>query len=334
MRIVAVLALVTLTACQPSDCPVGRPGRTYVPAPEFLLVWTDFSGALIASESGATIQLPSTSARCWSTRTLGIRNVGRASGTFVLSPPSAQFQYDAGPYVLGPAEQVTFDLRIDASGEPLAVLTHELRLEKDLDECSPGSTATFTLSSQVVVSSLDGPVIDFGAVVLGDSKRLEMANVSGLSGDYSADDGGVRFAPMREGTQSIRADWTSDSQCLPIAARLIGDGVADPFGASPASIDFGATPIGTQVERDVEFEVWTTDQPVPRLSALTSSDYSFVERWSESTAPLRGDAGLSPARHVLTLRFQPTQAGAQSGALEFAIGNRLRTIPFRGVGGP
>jgi hypothetical protein len=125
----------------------------------------------------------------------------------------------------------------------------------------------------------------------------------------------VTFNPSSAGARPGTLTVASDDPANPVLtiplSGFAATSLASRFDADASRVDFGSVTAGQS--KDTAFTVRNTGGAALVISSVTSSNPAFTA--IAPVAPIRVEAG---AQQVVTLRFSPTAAGAQSGTITFA----------------
>ena len=305
-------------------------------------------------------------------------------GTFVDDPSpvfSVAFEQET---VVGSGESVEFDIHYTPpviEGQPQVV--HETVLTMTSGDTEVGKeNASIVLKGTAVSGECDLPVsLDFGAVTRGETysltydfvnqrpieTRAYLGAVESQQGDgiftVSPDSprGEFLLAAMRTKTATFSFKPTEAREyiatvrmrraegCPEKPVRLIGTGVAAVLSWTPATVDFGYSPLNVTVNGQVTFSNLAL-RPI-RLSMMNtfegtnpSNVFKIVETDSpdlttitvpggvrDAAAPL----GIAPGTAVVKLTFRPNALGPRAGQLRAATETSQGTINInlRGAGG-
>jgi uncharacterized protein (TIGR03437 family) len=134
----------------------------------------------------------------------------------------------------------------------------------------------------------------------------------------------VRFTPTAEGTQSGTLTVNS------LTVTLLGAGLATQLNTpiiqvTPASLDFGSVALGQTADRTAT--VQNTGTAVLTVNSLSSSNPRFTV--TTPTAPFN----VAPkAQQIVTVRFSPAAAGAQTGVLSITSNAGPSAVALAGTG--
>jgi hypothetical protein len=226
-----------------------------------------------------------------------------------------------------------------------------------LEIVSDSSTALefVSLSGTATPSSLglSPTALDFGAVLVGSSRTLPvtLTNYSRTSavfrsltttGDYTTSGDcpavgsqlssaaactlQITFKPSQQGVRSAAATVATSLTTLPLAITLTGIGTQPHLVATPGSLSFGDTPLGSAMSLSLSLTNSGT-APVSGLFVTATGDYALQASCSAAT--------LAPgARCDLTIKFTPTTSGIRSGSLKVTSSDpgSPMSIPLSGNG--
>jgi hypothetical protein len=248
----------------------------------------------------------------------------------------------SAPITLQPGQQVTFSVAFD----PTTTDTANGQLSLSTDTGSPVSVALAGKGVQDTSPALtvSAPSLDFGHVQVGAKSALQLTLTSsgtapvtissstiagqgfqissvayptGVSGWPATLNPGqqvvlsITFAPDSAasftGDLALASDASGGTANIPLSGT--GDAVPAPnLTLSTTAVNFGQTQIGTKVSRDVTLTS-TGNAPLD-INTITVSGAAF------STETLSLPATLQPNQQLtVTLTFDPTTAGAESGTL-------------------
>lgn len=135
------------------------------------------------------------------------------------------------------------------------------------------------------------------------------------------------FKPTASGAKSGDISITSNAANSPLTIKLLGDGVTTnaKLEANPRSLNFGTVPAGTKNSRTVQLT--NTGNINVAISSVEATGTGF-------TASGGTNAILAPNQTVnVTVHFDPTTVGSDSGTLAVSSSGPTLQIPLMGDGG-
>lgn len=293
--------------------------------PDLRLLTRSSDNLEITASPGQVIELDGASAGCVKKTSLTLFNAGNASARFSAASNSDEIVVLDGPRSVAPGERLSLELNL-IPGDGATLLEAELTIDMQ------GAQALrFELRALVFSHDFEAPRFDFGAVEVGTTWALAYSGgVSGLTGDFSFQDGGVRFSPTSLGPQVQVGSVDSLSHCPALArTALLGTGVISAL-TGPASVDFGEVAIGASAELEVTLQNHSFSPVLPE----TPGDAFAVVSAEEGTG-YRDDTGELRSTPVkLRLRFAPQLAGGRTTQLRLFARSSTLAIDLYGRGVP
>lgn len=302
--------------------------------------------ASASSFSFGSVQVGSTAGKVLTVTSTGTApatiTAGSINGAFTTTLAGVPVQNLSSPIVLQPGQQVAFNVGFSPTVSGTA--NGQLSLATDTGSPLNVSLSGNGIQATSPALSLSAPSLDFGGVQVGSTSNLQLTlNSSGtapvtISSSAVAGQGfqiasvawpsgvnswpvtlnpgqqlvlTVAFTPDAVNSFSGNLALVSDASGGTANVPLSGTGDAVPVAnltISPASIDFGQTPVGTKVTRQVT--VTSGGSAALNINTIDVSGAQFT------VAPQSLPLVLQPGQQAsLTLTYEPTAVGNDAGLL-------------------
>ncbi|MDP2271463.1 MAG: hypothetical protein Q8K32_12070 [Archangium sp.] len=278
----------------------------------------------VTANAGDVVELDGALASCVKKTSLTLLNAGNATARFSAASSSTEIVVLEGPRTVAPGERLSLELNLIPADGAATLLESELTI--DTQGAQP---LHFKLRALVFSHDFETLRFDFGAVEVGTTRAVAYSGgVSGLTGDFSFQDGSVRFSPTSLGPQVQvgSADWLSHCPALARTA-LLGTGVISAL-TGPTGVDFGEVAVGATAELEVTVHNLSFS---PVLPEALGAPFAVVS--AEDGTGYRDDTGAPKGTPVkLRLRFAPQLAGEQATQLRLVAGSSTLLLAVRGGG--